>query len=363
MPKLDRYLLSEFAQSIFAALVVLLIVSFGGAFADVLKDVADGRVPVDMLLSQLGLVLLNWLPVILPLALMLGLMLGVGRLYRDSEMPVIASIGVGPRRLLRPLLWVVAPLVLVVGACSLWLGPWAERLSKQMISEASRNLLVAGLEPGRFTPIADGGVVFVGNMARDGSRFERVFVYRQPKDRIDVVTSNHGELEVDERGQRYLVLQDGFEVEGPREGDGLDYRLMRYERNEVRMPAGQRRFDANDPELMPTTALLADPRREASAQLHSRLAPPLLTLAFALLAVPLARTSPRQSRFGTVMLGFLAYMVSVFLMQLGTKWIEGGKLSPEFGLWWLVLPLLAVAAWMYFTDGRVRRPRLRRAAA
>lgn len=363
MPKLDRYLLSEFAQSIFAALVVLLIVSFGGAFADVLRDVAEGRVPVEMLVSQLGLLLLNWLPIILPLALMLGLMLGVGRLYRDSEMPVIASIGVGPRRLLRPLGWIVVPIVLVVAACSLWLGPWAERLSKQMINEASRNLLVSGLEPGRFTPLANGGVVFVGNVSRDGSRFERVFVYRQPKDRLDVVTSNHGELEVDDQGQRYLVLRDGFEVEGPREGAGLDYRLMRYARNEVRMPAGQHRYDANDPELLPTTALLADRRPEATAQLHFRLAPPLLTLAFALLAVPLARTSPRQTRFGTVMLGFLTYMISVFLMRLGTTWIERGKLSPGFGLWWLVLPLLAVALWMYFTDGRVRAPRLRRAAA
>ena len=35
MLKLDRYLLSEFAQSTFAALVVLLIVSVGGVITDV----------------------------------------------------------------------------------------------------------------------------------------------------------------------------------------------------------------------------------------------------------------------------------------------------------------------------------------
>ena len=96
MPKLDRYLLSEFAQAIFATLVVLLIVTVGGAFTDVLQDIARGRVPAGLMLAQLGLVLIKWLPLILPLALMLGLMMGVGRLYRDSEMPVISSIGVGP---------------------------------------------------------------------------------------------------------------------------------------------------------------------------------------------------------------------------------------------------------------------------
>ena len=165
MPKLDRYLFGEFTQSTFAAGVVLMIVSFGGVFTDVLRDMATGRVPVGMLLPQLGLVMLNWLPLILPLALMLGLMLGTGRLYRDSEMPVIAAVGVGPKRLLKPLLMLVVPMVAVVAACSLWLGPWAERVSRQMVNEANRNLIVAGLEPGAFTEIpGGGGVIFVGAM-------------------------------------------------------------------------------------------------------------------------------------------------------------------------------------------------------
>lgn len=358
MPKLDRYLFGEFAQATFATVVVLLIVMVGGAFTDVLSDIARGRVPVGMMLAQLGLVLLNWLPLILPLALMLGLMLAVGRLYRDAEMPVIASIGVGPRRILKPLLMLVLPMVLVVAACSLWLGPWSESLSRQMIAEANRNLIVAGLEPGSFTEIpGGGGVVFVGNMSNDGSRFERVFVYRQDDDRIDITTSNNGELAVGEDGQRYLVLNDGFEVEGPAEGGDLDYRLMRYASNEVLMQAQARTFDPTDPEVMSTAALLADPRPQARAQVHYRLAPPLLTLAFALMAVPLARSPPRQARYGRMLMGFLTYLIGMNLMRMGTGWLEDGKLAPALGLWWLVLPLLAGGAWLYFADGRLGRVR------
>jgi lipopolysaccharide export system permease protein len=360
MARLDRYLLAEFAQATFAALVVLLIVSVGGVFTDVLKDIASGRLPAGMMLAQLGLVLLQWLPLILPLALMLGMMLGVGRLYRDSEMPVLASIGVGPRRLLGPVLGVVLPLVAVVAACSLWLGPWAERVSRQMINEANRNLIVAGLEPGSFTEIPGGGVVYIGGMSADGSRLREVFVYRQGEDRLHVTTANSGVLQVDDSGERYLVLGRGFEVEGPLDG-GLDYRLMRYASNEVRLPAGEERYDPEAPEMQSTLALLGDPRPEAQAQLHYRLAPPLLTLAFALLAVPLARSTPRQARYGAVMIGFLAYLISVFLMLMGTDWIATGRVPAALGLWWLVLPLLAVSVTLYLLDGRVRRPRLRRA--
>ncbi|QSX79685.1 LPS export ABC transporter permease LptF [Agrilutibacter solisilvae] len=361
MPKLDRYLFGEFLQATIAAGVVLMIVAFGGVFTKVLGDMASGRVPVGMLVPQLGLVMLNWLPLILPLALMIGLMLAMGRLYRDSEMPVIAAVGVGPRRLLKPLMLLVLPLVAVVAACSLWLGPLAERVSKEMVNSASRNLIVAGLQPGAFTEIpGGGGVIFVGNMSPDGSKFSRIFVYRQKKDRLDVTTSNDGEVSVDAKGERYLTLNNGFEVEGPLDG-GLAYRLMSYKRNEIAMPAGGRKYDPNDPEMLSTLRLIGDKRIDANAQLHRRIAPPLLTLAFALMAIPLARSTPRQARYGRVMTGFLGYMIGMNLMLLGTKWLEQGKIAAPLGLWWLVLPLLAVALWLYFTDGRMRRPRAARA--
>ena len=362
MPKLDRYLLSELAQSTIATLVVLLIVSVGGVVTDVLKDIASGRLPAGLMLSQLGLVLLSWLPLILPLALMLGMMLGVGRLYRDSEMPVIAAMGVGPRRLLRPVLALVLPVVAVVALCSLWLGPTAERISRQMITEANRNLVISGLSPGSFTEIpGGGGVVYVGSMSGDGSQFQRVFIYRHTADRLDVTTANAGRLSVDDSGERYLTLDNGFQVEGPI-GAGMDYRLMRYASNEVRLPAGKERYDPDDPRVMPTTELLGDPRPAANAQLHGRLAPPLLTLAFALLAVPLARSTPRQARFGGAMMGFFAYLIGMNLMQVGQGWLASGRIPPALGLWWLVLPLLAIGAWMYLTDGAIRRPRLLRRA-
>ena len=214
MPKLDRYLSAEFARAVLAALVVLGMVSLGGVFADLIGEMARGKVPPALLLSQLGLRLLSYLPLILPLALLLGLLLSVGRLYRDSEMHVLTAVGVGPRRLLRPVLLVVAPVLLVIAACSLWLGPWAGRLARGMVIEANKNLLVAGLEPGRFTPMANGGVAYAGEMSSDGTKLARVFIFRERGDRMDVATARSGELYRDQ-GARVLALLDGFRVEGP----------------------------------------------------------------------------------------------------------------------------------------------------
>src|SRR3546814_20507779 len=179
LKKLDSYLFREFAQATFATLVVLMIVSLGGVFADVLGDIARGRVPAGMMLAQLGLQLLNYLPLILPLGLMLGLLLAIGRLYRDSEMPVLTAIGVGPRRLLRPLMMLVLPVVAVIALCSLWLGTWARDSARGMVEAVHRSLLVAGLEPGRFIQLhGGGGVVYVGSMSNAGPRLSRAFVQR-----------------------------------------------------------------------------------------------------------------------------------------------------------------------------------------
>ncbi|MFO1474624.1 MAG: LPS export ABC transporter permease LptF [Lysobacterales bacterium] len=356
MPKLDRYLLRELAQATFAALIVLSIVSLGGVFTDVLGDIARGRLPAGLMLSQLGLQTIRYLPMILPLGLMIGLLLGFGRLYRDSEMPILTSVGVGPRRLLRPWAWLVLPMVGLVALCSLWLGPWAKRTSDEMIAAGNRNLLVAGLEAGRFTELPGGkGVVYVGSMSNDGTQLQRIFVYRQDKDRLDVTTATGGALRIEGGSQRFLDLKDGFRVEGPLDA-GRDYRLMRYASNELRMPMAKAEDSPRNPQGLPTLDLLSDPRPQAGAQLHFRIAPPLLTLAFALLAVPLARSSPRQARYGRLLLGFLAYMFGMNLMLLGTDKLGSGKLPMALGLWWLLLPLLAIGAWFYFTDGRVRRP-------
>ena len=151
-----------------------------------------------------------------------------------------------------------------------------------------------------------------------------------------------------------LALKDGFRVEGPACGKSLDYRLMRYARNEMQLARGPTtRAPATTPRSSPSPTLLGDPSPAAVAQLHWRIAPPLLALAFVLLAVPLSRSSPRQARYGSMLLAFLAYLVGIFMMVLGTQWLADGTLPPAAGLWWLLLPMLALGGWLYLRDGRM----------
>lgn len=136
--RIDRYVWRELAGAFVAATLVLLMVSFSGLFADLLSKIARGKVPAALLLSQVSLRSVDILPLLLPLALFLGVMLGLGRLYRDSEMAVLASIGLGIADLKRAILALALPVALIVGLTSLWLSPMAQRAATRMIEEANK---------------------------------------------------------------------------------------------------------------------------------------------------------------------------------------------------------------------------------
>ncbi|HAI58666.1 MAG TPA: LPS export ABC transporter permease LptF [Xanthomonadaceae bacterium] len=355
MTTLQRYLVRQLAASTGATLVVLLLVSLGGVFADLVSEIARGRVPAPLLLSQLGLRIVVFLPMVLPLGLFIGLIMGVGRLYRDSEMAALFALGQGPRQLLGPLLVVAVPVVALVALCVLWLGPLAERTARAAVNEANRSFLVAGLEAGRFMALPGGhGVVFVGGLSPDGREFTRLFVQMRRGERVDVITAVEGEMFID-GGGRFLRLRDGFRVEG--QPGQRDFRLQRFEVNEVRLPDPE--AGRGDPLAgRPTLALVtptATPR--ARAEFHYRIAVPVFALVLALLALPLARSPPRQARYGRLILAVLAYAFGMNLLVLGKAWLGSGQIPMLLGLWWLLLPALAAAAWLIARDGEPpRRP-------
>ncbi len=361
----DRYLLRELAVGFLAATAILLLVMVGGAVADLLAKIAKGRIPAELLFTLIGLRTIGTLTILMPLAVLLGVLSAYGRLWRDSEMAVLQSSGLDSTGLLRPLMLFVLPTMLVLAAISFWLAPASERLSQRLLTEASRSLIVAGLEPGRFVELPGrDGVIYVGEMSADGTQFKRMFIESERPDneagktRIDVITATHGFLYHDADGEgRYIALQDGFRVEGKLGED--DFRLMRFVRNDIKLPDSAGDDDeAAQKRAAPTAVLLRggdDP--VMMSELHWRLAAPLSVLVLGLLALPLSRTSPREPRYARMLLALLAWLVYYNGLLLGRAWIGQGKLAAGFGLWWVYVPALAIAAWLIWSSERLKAPR------
>jgi len=354
---IDRYLLRELAGSFAATLTVLLLVSLSGVLVDLVGRIARGKVPATLLLSQLGLRIVDALPVVLPLALFLGVLLGFSRLYRDSEMAVLGSAGIGPRQLLRPVLALAVPVTLAVALVSLWLSPAALRLSLAMLEAANKSLLVAGLEPGRFLELPGRhSVVYFGEMSDDGSEFGQLFVHSERDGRVDIVTARAGRLFNESLGdERYLSLDDGFRVEGVLGQD--DFRMMRFARNDIRVPDSEAVSGGRDELRLDSASLLSGGQPAQYAELHWRLASPLACLVLALLALPLARTPPRAARYGRILVALLAYIAYMNALAMGRIGISAGLLPVETGLWWAHLAVLGIAVWLLWREDHPSRRR------
>jgi lipopolysaccharide export system permease protein len=352
---IERHLTRQFAESVFAVAVVLLLVTLGALFADLISEIAKGKIPAGLLLSQLGLRSVRFITLVMPLALFLGLLIAISRMYAESEMAVLASVGLGPQRLWKPLLLVSAPIVLLVGLASLWLAPLSAQRAKDMIEEANRSFLIAGLEPGRFVELpGKAGVLYVTELTPDGTRFKQLFVQRENEGRLDIITAHEGKLELVGDTARYLRLTDGFRVEGA--VGGRDYRMMRFQTNDIRVPDREQDGKGDDLSADSTAELLDSGQPQSVAEVHWRIAMPLFVAILAIFAMPLGRSEPRQPQYGLVLFALLVYIVGMILMLLGTGLIGNGRFPSWLGLWWVHVPMLGLALWMFLRDGRLPAP-------
>ena len=357
MPRIiDRYLLSELGRSFVAVNIVLLMVTFGGVLTDVLNRIARGKVPPSLLLAQVGLRSLDGLAILLPLGMFLTVLLAYGRLYRDSEMAVIAASGLRLRAMLKPVVWLALPLAAVLAGITFVGSPRALALADKLVQDANRSLLVAGLEAGRFVDLPGAlGVIYIGSMSADGRTFERLFLQSEQEGRLDIITSARGELYNDRAGrERYLRLEDGFRVEGTL--DKADFRAMRFARNDIRLPEPEDALPKNAETRRDSAVLFASSRRADRAELHWRAAVPISALVLGLLAFPLARSAPREPRFGKLLIAVLAYIVYFNLLALGRGWLADGSMPMAAGLWWVHGLALAVFFGMFWSGSRLPQP-------
>ena len=358
---LDRYFLRELARTVAATTIVLLVIVAGSAFAKVLQQVAGGSFPASVMFQVLGLKTLDQLTNVLPLASFIGVLMGLGRMYRESEMHVLSSSGMGPAGLLRPVLLLSAVLVAITAVVSLWLGPWAVRTSDEMVAAANRSIVAAGLDAGRFTnfPGKD-GIIFVDSLSRDGSKLGRTFLAVQTggKDghpHVKLVSAASGQLYQESNGDgRFIAFKDGWQYDVPLGAD--DWRQMQYERNDTSLSSVQGNDDDDPTHALSSWELAHSTDPAARAEFAWRANAPPLTFVLLLLALPLSRQNPREPRYGRLLLAMVSFYFYYLLLALGRAQIGKDHWHNQAPLWALHVVVALFAGWMLWKQYAPRKP-------
>lgn len=340
---LDRYLFRETLETWAAVTGVLLLILLASRFAFYLGDAASGRLPGSAVFTLLGLSVVNYLTLIVPLGLFLGVMLAFGRLYRDSEMVVLMACGVGIADLYRPLLRLAGILAVVLLAISLFVGPWAAEKSFLVRKQAEHEAEIAVFDAGRFKSTKDGSAVYYAEHVDQRTlSLGNVFVQRVERipdadgnlvrERVSLITARSGRQETDpETGERRLVLRDGRRYVGtPGEPE---FSVVHFVEHGIVIDVADPDYASKDPRLMPTRDLLDAGDNKRIAELHWRLGIPVSLMIFAMLALPLSRSSPREGRYGRLTAAVMLYFIYSNLLSIARLWIDKGEISPDLGLW------------------------------
>jgi lipopolysaccharide export system permease protein len=339
---LDRYILREVVLSWVAVTGVLLAILLTNQIARVLERAADNQYPRGMVLELILLSTVQNLSLVVPVGLLIGIVLALGRLYHDSEMTAAQACGAGSRSVLVPVLAFTALLAVLLAALSLHVSPATAGRMLALRSEALRAGQFAPMTSGRFRTFGGGSTVVYAQGAEPDGTLTRVFVERERDGRLEIALAQRATHAYSVDGDlQVITLYDGERFEGiPGE---RRFRIVRFAENTipVRLPALS--GGAVALEGTPTRSLLAAHDRESLAELHWRIAFPIMAIVLGGISIPLARLRPRQGRYARVGYAVLIFFVYINLAIAGRQGLARGAIPDWLGLWWVHAAVILLA--------------------
>ncbi|MGB1951910.1 MAG: LPS export ABC transporter permease LptF [Marinobacter sp.] len=352
-----RYLARQTMISMIAVSGILLLVFMSGRFIKYLADAAAGELAADVLFQIMGYRFPGFLELILPLGFFIGILLAYGRMYLESEMTVLFACGMSDRQILGKTLLASIPVMLVVGAMSLYVSPWGMKQVESIFNEQRKATEFEMLAPGRFQDLESGGrVTYTEGLSDDKRVLEGVFIAEYGDDGLTIITADYGSQLIDQKtGSRFLILEEGGRFQGlPGQ---LEYQITGFDAYGLKIQSGGGR-DKELEEGLSTLDLMKSDNLEDRALLHWRFTLPLIVPIVTLLAVRLSRVNPRQGRFFHLLPAMLVYITYLGLLIVARDALADGKVPEWIGLLWVHLLFLGLGLWLQFGPAWLYRRRL-----
>jgi len=343
---ISRYLTREVTNALLGVTIVLLTAFLCQQVVRYLNYAAIGKIPTNVLLTLVSFEVPYLLSILLPLGLYLGILLAYGRLYADSEMAILQMYGYNNRRIFHLTMYIALVISLIVLALMLWVNPWISAKRQQLMNSGEATVhLVETIMPGRFQASPDGNhVMYVEKLSRDRQRAENVFLAQKKKNTDNnpslqnewsLVLANEGyQLEDKTTQEPLFVMTDGYRYEGvPGQND---YKIIQFKRYTIRLPQDNMQATHEENETLPISQLwqdYANPKRAGEFQWRFSIA--LSAIFLTLIALPLSKLKPKQSRYGILLPAILFYIIYIQLLYIARHWVEQGSIPISLGMWWV----------------------------
>lgn len=340
-------LVREFASTGLLVFSILLGIVVFTQLVRLLGDSVRGVLAVDGVLAIMGFSSLNYLPVLLSIGLFLSVLLTLTRSYRDSEMVVWFTSGIGLTRWIRPVLGYAIPVTVVIALMSLVLSPWALSKADEFRRRLDSRDDVSAATPGAFRESKQADrVFFLEDVDVEKKRVGNVFVRSTQNGREGTMVAKEGFQETAPNGDRFLVMLNGTRYEGiPGQAD---FKIVEFERYAMRIEPAELRQELPNVKAYPTSYLLQNRSPLNIAELEWRIGLPLSALVLSLLAIPLSYVNPRAGRSINLISAMVIYMFYNNMISVTNSWVGRDKLGPVAGLLGIHLFMFVVMLALFY---------------
>ena len=369
--QLDRYVFRQLLVALLAAtgaLVALIWLTQSLRFVEL---VVNRGLSFGVFLRLTGLLIPNFVAVILPITTFVVVQFVYQRLAGDRELTVMRAAGLSQGALARPALGLAALVVAVCYLLNVWIVPVSYTAFREYQFEIRNRLAALLLQEGVFTPLSEDLTVYVRRRDPDGTLHGILVEDGRQRNSRATILAERGRL-IDGGASPLLLLQSGSRQEIDKNNGRLD--VLTFAETTLDLASqtnknGEQRY--RDATEMSLSELLApeiggvSPRDigKFRVEAHRRLTAPLTAASFALVALLSVLTGAFQ-RHGGVARPLAAVGAVVALLALGLAVANLAARQPLLiPLVWLhaILPGV-VCAWLLLgPQWRDRRTAVQRA--
>ena len=349
---LERYIHREILSKLGWLIGLLVLILASNQFVDYLADAAAGKIPGDLILQMLVMQMMALLPHLMPAALLLSVILAMSRLTQDRELIVISSAGVDGRFTILTILKFSLMFSFFTFILGFYLAPWAEGKMRELKSRAEVESDIAGIAAGQFKEFNKGDkVVYVQELSNENDSMADVFLQIKRDENLSVLNSKSARYTIkEETGSRYVLFENGRRYVGQ---PGMqDYQITQYSKYGVLLEQGDTAYIERRLESIPTSELWNSELSIYKAEFQWRLSIIIASMLLPMFAFALNRFSVSESRYISIFVAILVYLIYSNLLSLSKNLVKRDELPAYIGLWWahilLFLLILTMLNWPIF---------------
>ncbi len=308
-----------------------------------LADADSNLIPSNLLVILIVSKAIAAFELFLPLALYITLLMGLGKLYSEQEISALHASGISVYGLIKTLMPLIVSIVLLTAIVVIFVRPWAYDLRYDAKYQAQQTYDFDHLEEGYFYENKETGqVYFARSIDEDSGIKNDIFVYHPKGKSVQVVYADKGyPREQDENQAPVMVFLDGTAHRLQQDSADTLVSFNQFTvvpKSKEVVPQSFKRKAASTYYLSSATG------RNEVAEFQWRLTSVFKAFFLAIIAIFLAKTSPRQGRYGKLIVGVLFFFIVHAGSLIMKTWIEQGALSLFPGMWSIVIGLLVFTA-------------------